>query len=147
MLKKTTMQDHGRTLKWTDEAAEIVPRRSLRLTTVLGRTGIIVMAIMSVGQVWGQSITKTDFTFINAADTTQGFLSFGSMPAINNAGAVAFQSLGAGFESGAVLRWQYGGLTPIATSADKVLTGFGDSVAINSSGTVGFSAKVSGTSD
>ena len=80
---------------------------------------------------------------MNAVDNGQdGFSFFGSTPAINNNGAVAFQSLGVGFESGAVFKWHYGRLTTIATSADKVLTSFGDGVVINSFGTVGFDARV-----
>jgi len=35
------------------------------------------------------NLTKSDFGFVNVADTTQGFALFGSMPAINNAGEVA----------------------------------------------------------
>lgn len=93
MFNKTTMQEYRRTLKRTDEATGMAPRRSGRFATVLVRTWITGMALMAVSQVWGQSITKTDFKFTNAVDTTQGFSVFGSMPAINNAGAVAFQAL------------------------------------------------------
>jgi hypothetical protein len=123
------------------------PKRSGRFETGRVLTWFAVMAFTLVGQASAQNVTKADFTFVNAVDNTQGFSFFGSMPAINNAGAVGFESLGAGFESGAVLRWQYGAVTTIATSADKVLTGFGESVVINSFGTVGFSAKVPGRSD
>jgi hypothetical protein len=147
MFNKTTMQEYSRTLSWTHKAAGIDNKRSKRFETGPVLAWVAIMALTAVGQASGETVTKADFTFINAVDNTQGFSSFGSMPAINNAGAVAFPSLGAGFESGAVLRWQYGAVTTIASSADKVLTSFGDSVAINSFGTVGFSAKVPGRSD
>jgi hypothetical protein len=147
MFNKTTTQEYGRTRRSKDAAAGIDPKRSGHFETGRILTWFAVMAFTLVGQASGQNVTKADFTFVNAVDNTQGFSFFGSMPAINNAGAVGFQSLGAGFESGAVLRWQYGAVTTIATSADKVLTSFGDSVVINSFGTVGFSAKVPGRSD
>ena len=93
-----------------------------------------LVALTTANQASAQTVTKNNFTFANAVDNTQGFSFFGSMPAINNAGAVAFQSVGAGFESGAVSKWQNGSLTTIASSSGKVLSGFGDSVAINSAG-------------
>jgi len=46
-----------------------------------------------------------------------------------------------------VSKWQNGRLTPIATSANKILGLFGDSVVINSAGRVGLNAKVLNTND
>lgn len=88
-------------------------------------------------------MTKGDFAFVNVADTTiQGFIRFGSMPAINNAGAVAFNADGTSFVLGAVFKWEHNTLTTIASSAGGVLRNFGDSVAVNPAGLVAFSANV-----
>src|SRR5437762_9992963 len=103
-------------------------------------TWMAVMVLTAVAPASGQTIARDNFTFVNAVDVTQGFSSFGSMPAINNAGAVAFQSVGAGFESGAVLRWQYGALTTIASSKDLVLRRLLEKEIINSAARVGFNA-------
>ena len=85
---------------------------------------------------------------MNVADNTNhGFTGFGSMPAINNASAVAFNATGTDFTSGAVFRSDHGTLTTIASSADKVLNSFGDTVVINSWGVVGFSSRVTADND
>ena len=109
------------------------------------------MAILSLtaqAQTGPQATTKNDFAFVNAVDNSQGFISFGFAPAINNAGAVAFESTGVEFTLGSVWKWQNGRLTPIATSgANSVLGVFGDNVVINSAGTVGFNAKVLSSND
>jgi hypothetical protein len=94
-----------------------------------------------------ETISKNDFVFVNAVDSTQGFLLFGSAPAINNNGAVAFESVGFGFLFGSVWKWQDGALTLIATSAGDHLRNFGDNVVINASGTVGFNARIPNSSD
>src|ERR1041384_5936875 len=94
-----------------------------------------------------ETISKKDFVFVNAVDSTQGFLSFGFAPAINNNGAVAFESAGPGFLLGSAWKWQNGGLTLIATSAGGILGNFGDNVVINASGTVGFNARVFSSHD
>jgi hypothetical protein len=88
-----------------------------------------------------------DFAYTNIVDTTGGFVSFGSMPAISNSGAVAFIGTGAGYESGAVLRWQGNRLTVIASKAAGGLTTFGDTLILNSEGVVGFGAKVLANND
>jgi hypothetical protein len=132
----------------TDEAAGKDSRRCGRFAPGRILTWTAVAAFAVVSQASGQTDTRENFTFINAVDNTQGFSFFGSMPAMNNGGAVAFQSVGSGFESGAVSKWQSGVITTIATSANESgLSGFGDSVAINSFGTVGFSARVPGRGD
>ena len=94
-----------------------------------------------------ETISKNDFVFVNAVDSTQGFLLFGFAPAINNNGAVAFEAAGPGFLFGSAWKWQDGALTLIATSAGDVLHNFGDNVVINASGTVGFNARVPGSGD
>ena len=96
----------------------------------------------------GRMIAKGDFGFVNLADDATGaFTGFGSMPAINNAGAVAFNAFGADFISGGVFKSEDGTLTTIASSADKEHSAFGDSVVINGDGVVGFSCKVATGSD
>jgi hypothetical protein len=93
------------------------------------------------GQAFGATITKADFGFVNVTDSTvQGLLSFGPMPAINNAGAVAFVATSAGSVK-AVFKWQNGVRTNIATSGD-VFSNFGDAVVINAAGVVGFDAAI-----
>jgi hypothetical protein len=104
----------------------------------------IAIALLAVGPAKGQTVGKESFTFVNAVDNTHGFSSFGSMPAINNAGAVAFQAAGAGFEFGSISRWQDGSVTTIATSDHTTLTNFGENPIIKSSGTVGFSVRIPG---
>ncbi len=147
MFNKSILQQPSPALEVPDGPAAYTPGRSGRLTTGAATAYIALLALTAVGPVRAQNLKNVEFTFTNAVDTTRKFSSFGSMPAINNAGAIAFVSVGSGFESGAVSRWQDGGVTTIASSADKVLTLFGDSLAINSFGTVGFSARVPGKSD
>src|SRR5215471_10931080 len=123
-------------------------KQERRLATVLTVTLMTVLSLTASAQTRPEAITKNDFAFVNAVDNSQGFISFGSAPAINNAGAVAFESAGADFTSGSVWKWQYGILTPIATSGSKsVLGGFGDTVVINSSGRVGFNARLLSNND
>jgi hypothetical protein len=66
----------------------------------------------------GKTIEKGDFGFANVADNANGaFTRFGSMPAINDAGAVAFNAFGPDFISGGVFKSEDGTLTTIASSA------------------------------
>src|SRR5262245_55415737 len=119
--------------------------------TILTITLMAILSVTAHAQTGSQAIPKNDFTFVNAVDNvnnSQGFAFFGSAPAINNAGAVAFESAGVDFTSGSVWKWQNGRLTPIATSGDKSPLGlFGDNVVINSAGRVGFTAKVLSSND
>jgi hypothetical protein len=101
-----------------------------------------VLPITAFAQTPSVAIGINAAHFVNVVDNTQGFSSFGSAPAINNALAVAFESAGTGFESGSVWKWHNGRLTSIATSADGSHRRFGDVVVINSAGRVGFSAGV-----
>jgi hypothetical protein len=112
--------------------------RRLGLTAAL----IALLPLMAFGEISSEAAGTRAPHFVNVVDTTQGFSSFGSEPAINNVLAVAFESTGTGFESGSVWRWYNGALTPIASSADGKLRKFGDVVAINAVGQVGFSARV-----
>src|SRR6187455_3178650 len=116
-------------------------RNSGRLATVLTPALMAILPLTATGQA-PESCRRNDFAFVNAVDNTQGTTTFGSAPAINSAGAVAFESSGSGFSLGSVRKWQNGCLTTIATSADNIIGTFGDTVTINSSGTVGFNGKV-----
>src|SRR5262245_47884288 len=90
----------------------------------------------------GKTITKGEFGFVNVADTTDHqFSLFGSMPAINNDGAVAFNTPEGVFKS------DDGTSTTIASDAGDVLALFGDSVVVNSDGVVGFSCRVTADGD
>src|SRR5262245_3353001 len=99
-------------------------------------------AILAVGLVsvlspaaHAEASPRNDYVFVKAVDSTQGFLVFGSAPAINNNGAVAFEAAGSGFLFGSVWKWRDGTLTLIATSSGDKLHNFGDNVVINASGT------------
>ena len=122
-------------------------KRSSRLANVLTTALTVVLLLTASGPAHSEAIMKNDFAFVNAVDATQGFSSFGSTPAINNAGAVAFEAVGSGFALGSVWKWHNGRLTPIATSANGTLGAFGETVVINASGRVGFSAKVLSAND
>src|SRR5262245_8253262 len=117
------------------------------LATTLTAALMVALPLAARGQQRSQAITKSDFAFVNVVDNTQGFSIFGSAPALNNAGAVAFESTGIDFELGKVSKWQNGKLTSIASSEDKILGNFGDTVVINSAGKVGFNAKILSTND
>jgi len=115
---------------------------SVLITTAFA---LLAFAVSAVGR--PRANTTPDFAFVSAVDNTQGFSSFGSAPAINNAGAVAFESVGGGFASGNVWKWQNGRLTPIVSGSNQTLGNFGDTVVINSAGRVGFGAKVLSSKD
>src|SRR5215510_14467653 len=116
--------------------------------TILTITLMAILSLTAHAKTGSDAIAKNDFAFVNAVDNSQGFTFFGSAPAINNAGAVAFESAGVEFTSGSVWKWQNGRLTPIATSGDKSPLGlFGDNVVINSAGRVGFNATVLSSND
>jgi hypothetical protein len=117
-------------------------KRSRRLGTAFATILMAVLPLTAFGEASSEAIGTNAARFVNVVDNTQGFSSFGSAPAINNALAVAFESAGTGFESGSVWKWNNGRLTRIATSADGSLRRFGDVVVINSAGRVGFSAGV-----
>jgi hypothetical protein len=117
--------------KTSRKAADV----GLLLATIL----MAIVPLTAFGEAPSEAIRAH---FVNVVDNTQGFSSFGSAPAINNALAVAFESAGAGFESGSVWKWHNGRLTPIASNVDGSLRGVGDVVVINSAGRVGFSAGV-----
>jgi hypothetical protein len=87
------------------------------------------------------TLEKADFAFVNVADTTQGFLFFGDMPAINNAGAVAFNAIGPSFLTGAVFKGDNNTLTTIASSAGGVLNNL-VAGGITPGGVVSFFARV-----
>ena len=106
----------------------------------LAMTLMVVLPLVAFGEATSQEIRPNAVQFVNVVDNTQGFLSFGSMPAINNVLAVAFESRGTDFVSESVCRWYNGQLTVIATSADKIHRRFGDIVVINSDGRVGFTS-------
>jgi hypothetical protein len=119
------------------------PTRSAGWASILA---VSMVCVLSPGA-RAETNPKNDYVFVNAVDSTQGFLLFGSAPAINNNGAVAFESVGFGFLFGSVWKWQDGALTLIATSADDHLRNFGDNVVINASGKVGFNARIPNSSD
>src|SRR5689334_19628788 len=99
MFNESILQERSPALEIPDMPAAPNPGRSGRLTAGAATVYIALLALTAIGPVRAQNV---DFTFTNAVDTTQKFSSFGSMPAINNAGAIAFVSVGSGFESGAV---------------------------------------------
>jgi hypothetical protein len=90
---------------------------------------------------------RADFNFTKLVDSTQGYTSFGSMPAIANGGAVAFTATASDFPAGGVFKMQDGLRITIAPLASADLNNFGDAVAINPTGVVGFSAKAAISAD
>src|SRR5262245_37456271 len=106
----------------------------------LAITLMVVLPLIAFGEATSQEIRPNAVQFVNVVDNTQGFSSFGSMPAINNVLAVAFESTGSDFVSESVSRWYNGQLTSIASTADRVHKRFGDVVVINSIGRVGFTS-------
>src|SRR5215510_2472896 len=108
-----------------------------------GKNVILTVALLVAliaGQVSAVTPTNHDFEFVNVADTSQGFSTFSSFPAINDAGEVAFVATGADFVQG-VFKWTGGALTPIASSVNGYLSSFGNLVVINSCGIVGSGAS------
>jgi hypothetical protein len=123
------------------------PARSTR--SAAWWAAILTVSLVSVlsPDARAETSPKNDYVFVNAVDSTQGFLLFGSAPAINNNGAVAFEATGPEFLFGSVWKWQDGAPTLVATSAGDNLRNFGDNVVINASGTVGFNARVPSSND
>ena len=101
----------------------------------------MVASIPAFSEDHPQSGKNYKFEFINRADTTQGYSSFGNFPAINNHGEVVFTATqniaGAG-----VFRLRDGmdHATTIASISDG-LSAFGDDAAVNPSGVVAFDAN------
>ena len=95
----------------------------------------------SAGYAFGQNKVHSDFRFVNVADTTQGFTNFGTFPAINDHGVVAFEATGPGAADG-MFRWKDGSILQIAKSSSGGLSLFGADPAINAGGTVVFEANL-----
>jgi hypothetical protein len=100
-----------------------------------------VLLAASAGYALGQGKAPQDFTFVNVADTTQGFTSFATFPAINDHGLVAFEATGPGTADG-IFRWKDGATLQIAKSSPGGLSLFGADPAINASGTVAYEANL-----
>src|SRR6478752_4772514 len=111
-------------------------------TSILSRfftTAVLLAA--SAGYSLGQDKTRSDFKFVNVADTTQGFTSFATFPAINDHGVVAFEAGGPGTDEG-IYRWKDGSLLQIAKSSPGGLSLFGGDPAINAGGTIVYEANL-----
>lgn len=126
-----------RSLTFTGGAGALLPR--------LGRTaGALAFAALTSLTAFSQERPQPDrnyeFEFTRIADTTQGYSGFGSFPAINNQGEVAFIATRADVGPG-IFRLRDGGekATTISSMADG-LSLFSDSVALNPSGVVAFQA-------
>src|SRR5690349_16092967 len=80
------------------------------------------------------------FEFTGVVDSTNGFHAFGTFPAINNHGEVAFRAVRDGATEGIFRAGQ--GLDKLATIASTAdgLSFFGDDVALNPGGVVAFDA-------
>ena len=108
----------------------------------LSRAALLVFAL-GCGLASAETVSNSGFGFVNVVDnTTQGFTSFGTMPAINNRGEVAFVVTGQG-----VFKWHTGAFTTIASTGEGILSNFGDDVVINSSGVVAYDANLNNTGD
>jgi hypothetical protein len=93
------------------------------------------------GYAFSQNRAHSDFQFVNVADTTQGFTSFSTFPAINDHGAIAFEATLPGAVDG-IFRWKDGSMLQIAKSSPGGLSLLGADPAINASGTVVFEANL-----
>jgi len=108
---------------------------------VLNGTALIAATLLfalSAGMALGQA-NKFDCAFVNVADSTQGFSGLSQFPAINNRGEVAFIANKVSSGQG-VFKWEEGRIKTIASGSD--LNSFGDDVAINSTGVVGYDAAL-----
>ncbi len=110
----------------------------------------LTLAVLTIAPAFSQehpgSDKKYEIEFTNLADTTKGFASFGSFPAINNHGGVAFTAVRNDVGAGIFLiREPMGNATTIASVADG-LTFFADSVAVNPAGVVAFAATTAANS-
>src|SRR5947209_5942914 len=84
--------------KGTRAAGRVQPARRRNAMLIPG----LIVALAAV-TAHAEAGSKPRFTKV--ADTTSGFASFGTMPAISDTGAVAFTATGAAFGEG-VFRWQ-----------------------------------------
>jgi hypothetical protein len=108
---------------------------------VLNGTALIAVALLfalSASTALGQA-TRFDCAFMNVADSAQGFSDLSRFPAINNRGEVAFIANKAGSGQG-VFKSEEGRIKMISSSNN--LNSFGDDVAINSAGVVGYDAAL-----
>jgi hypothetical protein len=111
---------------------KIYPKKRLLMGLLLAMLG---------SQTFAQNSEKAHFTFVNVADSTQGFSGLSKFPAINDGGAVAFVASGSDKKQG-VFRWQESEIATIASESDGLLTSFGDDVVINATGVVGYDANL-----
>ena len=117
-------------------------RSTSRHTTVVLALAIVT-SIPAFSEDHSRSGKNYQFEFTNITDTTQGYSGFGTFPAINNHGEVAFIATRNNGDA-VVLRTRDPGekLTTIASPSDG-LSAFGDDVALNASGVVVFDANTS----
>jgi hypothetical protein len=113
---------------------------------VLNGTVLIALTMLfalSASMALGQA-ARLDCVSVNVADSAQGFSGLSRFPAINNRGEVAFIANKAGSGQG-VFKWEEGRIKTIASSDN--LNSFGDDVAINSLGVVGYDAALTNTAN
>ena len=113
---------------------------------VLNGTALITVTlifVLSASMALGQA-TSLDCAFVNVADSTRGFSGLSRFPAINNRGEVAFIANKVGSGQG-VFKWEEGTIKTIASSGN--LNNFGDDVAINSAGVVGYDAALTNSAN
>jgi hypothetical protein len=123
---------------------EVESRGTRDSHSFMGKSQVLAAALLlavSVGHASGQNKTDSDFRFVNVADSTQGFASFATFPAINDHGEVAFEARKATSEDG-IFKWHEGALSTIAISSPGGLSGFGIDPAINAGGTVAYGATL-----
>lgn len=101
----------------------------------------IFLLAVCIGQTFAEDPQNLRFKFVNVADSTQGLSAFSKFPAINDPGAVAFVATSSDGKQG-VFGWQEGTITTIASESGGLLTSFGDDVAINAGGVVGYDANL-----
>jgi hypothetical protein len=109
--------------------------------TLLTISGIALLtSIPAFSQTSERAAKKYQFEFVKVVDSTQGFSSFQTFPAINNHSEVTFVAIRSHYGEGVFrARAERETVTTIASSLDG-LTLFGGDVAMNTSGVVAFSA-------
>src|SRR5689334_15955379 len=75
-------------------------RRSSRFATGLLSTWMAVMALTAVGRVSAETVTKGDFTFVNAVDTSQGVFTLRICARDQQRGCPRLQVCGKWFRTG-----------------------------------------------
>jgi hypothetical protein len=136
---RASQQQRGSNINHERKRMQMGTQNQRVMQPVLNGTALIAVTVLfalSASMAIGQA-TRFDGEFVNVADSAQGFSGLSRFPAINNGGEVAFIANRVGSGQG-VFKWEEGRIKTIASGSK--LNNFGDDVAINSTGVVGYDA-------